>query len=107
MLNYMLRVICTYWFYCNSCGKTDIINESKHVLTVYSPEDLICHLSDLFNSKGHVVILLQEIKGAQPQQLKHDADVTVVVKPVQHPYTRTKKIFIFQHFYVCSTFKCI
>lgn len=61
------------------------------MLTVYSSEDLICHVSDLVNSKGHVVILLQEVICAQAQQLKHDADVTVVVKPVQHPHTRTKK----------------
>lgn len=66
---------------------------------MHSSEDLICHVSDLADSEGHVVVLLQEVVCAQPQQFEHDADVTVVIKPVQHSHTRTKKIIFYIIFF--------
>lgn len=51
-------------------------------LTADSSEDLEGHVSDLFHAEWQEVVLLEELKGAETQQLKHDADVTFVIKPV-------------------------
>lgn len=46
-------------------------------------------MSDLLHTERQELVLLKELKGAEAEQLKHDADVTFVLKPVQHPHTGT------------------
>ena len=58
------------------------------VLTADSPDGLIGHVSDVLDGEGLEAVLLQEVVGAQSQQLQHDAHVTVMVEPVQHPHAR-------------------
>lgn len=58
-------------------------------LTADSVADLLGHVSDLVNGIRQEVVCFQEVKGAERQQLKRDARVTVVVKPVQHLHTVT------------------
>lgn len=53
-------------------------------LTADSEADLLGHVSDLVNWIRQEVVCLQEVKGAERQQLKGDEHVAVVVKPVQH-----------------------
>lgn len=60
------------------------------VLTSNSSDDLVCHVSDMFNGERLEVVLLEEIIGAEAKQLKGNANVTMVVKPVQHVHTCTK-----------------
>lgn len=48
-------------------------------------------MSDLLHVEGQGVVPLQDLGGAEPQQLEDDADVTAVLEPVQHPHTRTGK----------------
>lgn len=43
----------------------------------------------LVDGVRQIVVVLQEIKSAEPQQFKGDAHVAVVVKPVKHPDTET------------------
>ena len=54
-------------------------------LTADGSEDLEGHVSDLFHAERQEVVLSEELEGAETQQLEHDADVTFVVEPVQHP----------------------
>lgn len=58
-------------------------------LTADSVADLLGHVSDLVNGIRQEVVCFQEVEGADGQQLKRDAHVTVVVKPVQHLHTVT------------------
>lgn len=58
-------------------------------LTADSVADLLGHVSDLVNGIRQEVVCFQEVKGAERQQLKRDAHVAVVVKPVQHLHTVT------------------
>lgn len=58
-------------------------------LTADSVADLLGHVSDLVNGIRQEVVCFQEVKGADGQQLKRDAHVTVVAKPVQHLHTVT------------------
>lgn len=58
-------------------------------LTADSVADLLGHVSDLVNGIRQEVVCFQEVEGADRQQLKRDAHVTVVVKPVQHLHTVT------------------
>lgn len=60
---------------------------STEWLTADGSEDLEGHVSDLLHSEGQEPLLSQELKGADAQQLKHDADVTFMFKPVQHSHT--------------------
>lgn len=60
-------------------------------LTVDSEADLVSHVSDLVKGIRQEVVCFQEVKGAERQQLKRDANVAVTVKPVQHLYTQAKK----------------
>lgn len=46
-------------------------------------------MAHLTNRVRQVVILLQEIKGAEGQQLKADAHVAMIVEPVEHLDTQT------------------
>lgn len=41
----------------------------------------------LVDGVRQIIVVLQEIKSAEPQQFKGDAHVAVVVKPVKHPDT--------------------
>ena len=56
-------------------------------LTVDSMADLVGHVSDLVNGIRQEVVCFQEVKSAEGQQLKRDAYMTIVVKPVQHLHT--------------------
>ena len=41
-------------------------------------------MADLADGVREVVVLLQEVEGAQREQLKGDAHVAMVVEPVEH-----------------------
>lgn len=56
-------------------------------LTSDSVADLVGHVSDLVKWIRQEVVCLQEVKGAERQQLKWDAHVAIVVKPVKHLHT--------------------
>ena len=58
-------------------------------LTADSVADLIGHMSDVVNGIRQEVVCFQKVKGAERQQLKGDAHVAVVVKPVEHLHTVT------------------
>lgn len=45
-------------------------------------------MSDLGDGIGQVVVLLEEVEGAEGQQLKGDTHVAVVVEPVIHLHTQ-------------------
>lgn len=60
-------------------------------LTADGAEDLEGHVSDLLHIEGQEVVSLQDIGGAEPQQLEDDADVAAVLEPVPHPHARTGK----------------
>lgn len=60
-------------------------------LTADSVADLVGHVSDLVNWIRQEVVCFQEVKSAERQQLKRDAHMTVVVKPVQHLHTVTDR----------------
>lgn len=60
----------------------------------HSSNDLVSHMPDLFNRKRLEVVLLQEIVCAEAKQLKSDANVTVIVEPVQHTDTRVSSVSI-------------
>ena len=46
-------------------------------------------MADLLHAEGQEAVLLQELEGAEAEQLQHDADVTFVLEPVQHPHAGT------------------
>lgn len=48
---------------------------------------LIGHFPYVLNGERNEVVLLEEIIGTEAEQLKGDADVPVVVEPVQHVNT--------------------
>lgn len=56
-------------------------------LTADSVADLLGHVSNLVKWIRKEVVCLQEVKGAEREQLKRDAHVAVVVKPVEHLHT--------------------
>lgn len=64
---------------------------SNTLLTADGTENLEGHVSDLLHVEGQEVVPLQDLRGAEPQQLEDDADVTTMLEPVQHPHTRTGK----------------
>lgn len=72
----------------NQKTETETETERCPSLTSHSLDDLVRHVPDLFDWKWLKVILLQEIVGAEAEQLKGDTDVAVVVKPVQDLHTR-------------------
>lgn len=49
--------------------------------------NLLGHVSDLVNRIRQEAVCLQEVKGAERQQLEGDAHVAVEVEPVQHLHT--------------------
>lgn len=60
-------------------------------LTSDCSDDLVGHVPDVVDREGLKVIFLQKIIRAQAQQLKGNADVPVVIKPVIHPHTSTRE----------------
>lgn len=46
-------------------------------------------MSDLLHAEWQELVLPQELEGAEAEQLEHDADVTVVLEPVEHPHACT------------------
>ena len=73
---------------CVCEGVCVCVCERECVLTADSLDGLIGYVSDVLYGERLEAVLLQEVVGAQSQQLQHDAHVTVVVEPVQHPHTR-------------------
>ena len=69
----------------------DVIGVKVAGLTADCSEDLEGHVSDVLHCKGQEVVLPQVVEGAEAQQLKHNADVPVMVEPVQHSHTRTER----------------
>lgn len=55
-------------------------------LTADGSDDLEGHVSDLLHTEGQEVVPLQNLGGAESQQLEDDADVAAVLEPVQHPH---------------------
>lgn len=53
-------------------------------LTAHRLADLLGHVLDLAEGVRQEAVGLQEVKGAEGEQLKGDANVTVEVEPVQH-----------------------
>lgn len=60
-------------------------------LTADSVADLVGHVSDLVKWIRQEVVCLQEVKGAERQQLEWDAHVSVVVEPVEHLHAVTDR----------------
>lgn len=77
--------------FCVSVSPRKTGNANFNLLTADGAEDLEGHVSDLLHIKGQEVVPLQDLGGAEPQQLEDDADVTAVLEPVQHPHTCTGK----------------
>lgn len=61
------------------------------VLTSHSSDYLVRHVPDVIDGKRLEVVLFEEIIGAEAQQLKGNANVAVVVEPVQHVNTSTEE----------------
>lgn len=75
------------------------------LLTLHSSDDLVCHVPDLFNGKRLKVVFLEEIIGAEAEQLKGNTYVAVVIKPVQDLHTSTlekKKVLHKQSLAYCA-----
>lgn len=53
-------------------------------LTADGVADLLGHVSDLVEGIRQEAVCLQEVEGAEGEQLEGDANVAVVVEPVQH-----------------------
>lgn len=53
-------------------------------LTADGVADLLRHVSDLVYRIRQEVVCLQEVEGADRQQLKRDAHVSAEIKPVEH-----------------------
>lgn len=53
-------------------------------LTADGVADLLGHVPDLVNRIRQEVVCLQEVEGADGQQLKRDAHVSAEVEPVEH-----------------------
>ena len=58
-------------------------------LTPDSFDDLVGHMSDFSHRKRLKVVLLEEFICTETQQLEDDANMAMVVEPVQHPHTGT------------------
>lgn len=56
-------------------------------LTADSVADLLGHVSDLVEGIRQETVCLQEVEGAEGEQLEGDANVAIVVEPVQHLHT--------------------
>lgn len=61
------------------------------LLTSHSLDDLVCHVPDMLYGERLEVVFLEEIIGAEAEQLKGDTNVAVIIEPVQHVYTSTKR----------------
>lgn len=55
-------------------------------LTADGSEDLEGHVSDLLHAEGQEPVPPENLEGAEPQQLHHDANMSVMLEPVQHPH---------------------
>ena len=66
------------------CFFSSCVVVPRATLTLDGEAELVCHVPDLADGVREVVVLLQEVEGAQCQQLKGDAHVAVVVEPVKH-----------------------
>lgn len=55
-------------------------------LTAHGSEDLEGHVSDLLHAERQELVPSENLEGAEPEQLKHDANMSVVLEPVQHPH---------------------
>lgn len=76
--------------YVKNRGKRSMKAQSEWCtvgLTTDSVTDLLGHVSDLVNRIRQEAVCLQEVKGAERQQLEGDAHVAVEVEPVQHLHT--------------------
>lgn len=72
-------------------------------LTAHGPEDLEGHVSDLLHAEGQEVVPSEDLEGAEAEQLEHDADVTVVLEPVQHPHACTEQGRVSDRIYPTQT----
>lgn len=91
-----------YWELPSSPGQSRTSEEQQTLifhslaLTFHSLAHLEGHVPHLVDGVRQIVVVLQEIEGAEPQQFKGDAHVAVVVKPVKHPDAETARKMIIQ-----------
>lgn len=81
ILNNCLICLC-------SSKNTAICNVTE--LTPYGSYDLVGHVPDGFHREWLKAVPLQKVIRTEPQQLKDNADMAMVVEPVQHPHTGTR-----------------
>lgn len=55
-------------------------------LTADGSEDLEGHVSDLLHAEGQELVPPENLEGAEAEQLQHDANMSFVFEPVQHPH---------------------
>lgn len=65
-------------------GNFNNSSKKRNTLTVHRFADLIRHLPDVVQPERQKAVLFNEVVGAEPQQLEDDADVPVVLEPLQH-----------------------
>lgn len=53
-------------------------------------------MSDLLHAEGQEVVPPENLEGAEPEQLKHDANMSVVLEPVQHPHAGAEIMLLAQ-----------
>lgn len=53
----------------------------SRILTIYRLADLISHLSYVINLKWQKAIFFNKIIGTKSQQLKHNTNMTMMIKP--------------------------
>ena len=58
-------------------------------LTSDGLDDLVGDVADLEEGVGVVLVVLEEVKHAESQHVKREADVSTVVEPIQHLDTDT------------------
>ena len=63
--------------------------ERERELTSDGSDDLVGYVADLEERVWVVLVVLQEVKDAEPEHVKGETDVPGEVKPVQHLHTDT------------------
>jgi len=64
----------------------------EYLLTFDSQAKLVCHMTDLADGVGQVIVFFEEIKSTESQELKTDTHMAMIVEPVKHLHTQTKEL---------------
>lgn len=83
----------------------------SRLLTLDCFDDLVSHVPDLLEWKGLEAVLFEEVKRAQSKQLKHNAHMAMVVKPVKHMHKtavteKRKSKNVLSYLFVCIIITC-